>query len=117
MDGKLVSLKIAKGDRDAKDAAPSSLMTDGPAYPWGLSITLDQDVLDKLDMSIDNFKVGATMALIAKVEVTACSSEERQGSDARQSVGLQITHVCIEEGAGKATSAAKAGAALYGKDS
>lgn len=101
---KLVSMKIAKTDRDAK-TEPSSLATDAPAYPWGLSITLDDDALEKLGLSEDDFKVGAAMTLVAKVECTSISSNETRGSDPNKSVGLQITDLAIEDGAAKTKDA------------
>lgn len=110
MPTKLVSMKIQKADRDAKTDTVPSLATDGPAYPWGLSLTLDNDALDKLDLDEDDFKVGATMMLVAKVEVTAISSNETRGSDPNKSVGLQITDLCLEDDAAKTTNAE---AALY----
>ncbi|HLX21628.1 MAG TPA: hypothetical protein VKR23_15895 [Gaiellaceae bacterium] len=109
---KLVSMKIAKGDRDAKLDQPSTFATEGPLYPWGMAISLDDDALEKLGWDIKDFTVGATLTLIAKVEVTSLSSNESQGQDARQNVGLQITDCCLEDGAKKAASAASA---LYDK--
>lgn len=110
MDGKLVSMKLSKKDADAK-MEPSSVAMQGPAYPYGLSLTLDDDALEKLGLTMKDFTVGASMTLIAKVDVTAVSSSEYKGEDARQSISLQITALCLEDGGSKAASVATA---LYG---
>lgn len=107
MAAKLVSMKISKADREAK-TKNGSIATDAPAYPWGLGINLDDDALEKLGLDVADLKVGATMTLIAKVDVTSLSSNESKGSDAHSSVGLQITDLCLEDGATKAASAAGA---------
>lgn len=106
---KLVSVKISKAEA-TKHSEPSTLATEGPRYPWGLSINLDEDTLETLDLDIDDFKVGGTMTLIAKVEVTGVSSSETQSSGANENVSLQITDLCLEDGASKAADAT---AALY----
>ena len=110
MGPKLVNMKLSKAEADAKMGGPSTLATDEPLYPWGLYLNLDNGTLDKLSLDFADLKVGASMTLIAKVEVTSISSNESQGQDANQSAGLQITDLCLEDGAGKATAAA---ATLY----
>ena len=109
MGPKLVNMKLSKADADAK-MEPSSLMTDRPLFPYGLSLSLDDDGLDKLGLTMDDFTVGKSMTLIAQVDVTGCSMNERQGEDASTNISLQITDLCLEDGAGKATAAA---ATLY----
>lgn len=108
----LVSMKLSKKDTDAK-MEPSSLATEKPSYPWGLSLSLDSDVLKKLGLASDDFTAGSSMALIAKVDVTRVSSEEVEGQESRDSVSLQITALCLEDGA---STASKAAGALYGKE-
>lgn len=103
--GKLVSVKIDKATRD-KLKEPSTIATDAPIYPWGLSINLDSDTLEKLEVDADDLKVGATLSLIAKVDVVSLSKNESQGSTPNQSVGLQITEMCLES-AGAAAAAVK----------
>ena len=87
---KLVSMKISKAERE-KMNKPMALVGDaGPAYPWGLSVNLDQDSLEKLDLDANDLKVGKTLTLIATVEVTNLSSNESKDGGSNQSVGLQI---------------------------
>lgn len=112
---KLVSMKLSKKEANAmtgSEAAPSSLATDLPAYPWGLTVNLDTDALGKLGLTADDFTVGARLTLIAEVEVTACSRDEMKDQAPRDRVGLQITDLCLEDSASKAGDVADA---IYGK--
>jgi hypothetical protein len=81
---KLVSMKITKADRDARMEMSAPSEKDAPAYPWGLSLNLDTDVLD-------NYKVGETVTLCVQREVTSLSINETRGSGENKSLGLQIT--------------------------
>lgn len=109
---KLVSMKIKKGDRDAPQ--PSTIATDWPLYPWGLCLTLDDDSLKKLGLDAGDLKVGSSMTLVANVEVSSISINDRMGSDGEsQNVGLQITDLCLEDRGSKAADLADA---LYKKD-
>ena len=95
----LTSLKMRAADR--KNYAPSSLTggeADGPQYPYGLELMLDDDTLAKLE--VDELPtVGTVMTLIARVEVRSISSNEGPDKQRRQSMSLQITDACLEDGA------------------
>lgn len=93
---KLVSMKMSKTDL-AKRAEPSTIATDAPMYPWGLSVNLDDDSLEKLEIDVGDMKVGDYKVLIAKVEVTSLSSNESKGGG-NQSATLQIMEMCLEDG-------------------
>jgi hypothetical protein len=105
---KLVSMKVDRSSAEEKTEA-ASMAVDQPAYPYGLSINLDEDGLEKLGLSADDLKVGDTKMLIAKVEVTSVSSNETKGGGKSESVCLQITDCCLEE----APSGKSAAASLY----
>jgi len=104
----LVSMKIRQADRD-KLMEPKSMATDGPDYPWGLSITLDDDSLEKLGLDLP--EVGTMMTLVANVKVTNVS-ESASPTYKQRSLGLQITEMALEDGK-KGESVAKR---LYGED-
>lgn len=95
MPKKLVNMKISQAARD-KMNQPSSIATDQPAYPWGLSISLDNDSLRKLDLDGGDLTVGSTLSLRAKVEVVSISSNESKGGDSNQNVSLQITDLGLD---------------------
>jgi len=91
----LVSMKMTATERKAM-AAPSLVDgKDAPAYPWGLSLTLDDDALEKLDLETLP-KVGTALTLVARVEVTRTSSDQGSDGQKHQSVSLQITDCCLE---------------------
>lgn len=92
-DMKLVSMKLDKSARDQM-TEPSSLASDGPLYPWGLSVTLDEEALDKLQLDLP--KVGTTVVLVARADVTSVSSNEGQDRKPRRSVSLQITDLAVD---------------------
>lgn len=98
--GDLVNMKRSADDRDAANEAAPSSMIDEPLYPWGLSINLDEDSLEKLDLELP--KVGKKFTLVAAVEVTSVSSNASKGGES-QSVGLQITDMCLEAPGAAAT--------------
>jgi hypothetical protein len=88
----LVSMKIDPKEREKKYA--ESAIVDRPAYPYGLSIHLDDDALEKLGLS-KLPEVGTELALVAVVDVTSVS-ENDSGAGAVRSASLQITSMCLE---------------------
>src|SRR6185369_6092978 len=96
MAGKLVSMKISAAEQK-KMMEPTSMVEDRARYPYGLQLNLDTAALEKLGIADDLPEVGESYVLVAKVDVTGGSS---------QSLSLQITEMCLEDG--DATDAAKA---------
>lgn len=88
----LVSMKLDK--KAMKERATPMSGEDGPVYPWGLAVTLDDESLSALDLS-SLPKVGATLMLLAKVDVTS-SSENKTGDGVRRSLSLQITDLALD---------------------
>ena len=79
------SMKIVK-----KDARGEEVVSESP-YPYGLSLNLENDALDKLEIKTLP-EVGAVMFLQAKVAVTSVSEYKSQDNkEPRRSVSLQIT--------------------------
>ncbi len=105
----LKSMKLSKADQQAA----SEPMKDAPRYPWGLSLHLDEEALDKLgeDTLPD---IGTELMLVARVKVTGVQANESD-SGKRRSVSLQITHMCLEAKGDDNTASAAAIAKLYGK--
>lgn len=80
------SMKLSKTEKQINEVA----MDSRPEYPYGLSISLDNDSLDKLDLkSLPG--VGTEMVLEAKVKVTSASVSEYEGDGERKNMSLQIT--------------------------
>jgi hypothetical protein len=92
----MADMKISK--TEAKEHALGIEM-DTPEYPYGLSISLEQDQLEKLGIT-DMPKVGAKMMVHANAVVKTVSAYDTQnGSDKR--VELQITEMELVPGEGK----------------
>lgn len=91
----LVSMKMTATER--KDQYGPTLANgepEGPVYPYGLSVELRDEALDKVGLKLP--KVGTVLTLIARVEVTNVSSNQGPDKQKRESVSLQITDLCLE---------------------
>jgi len=111
----MVSMKISKAEREKRyKSLETSAVVDAPIYPWGLSLNLDEEALEKL--GIDTLpEVGKPLLLMARVDVTSVSENKHtsEGGESRESrsVGLQITDLCLEPEPDKGSVADR----LYGK--
>lgn len=66
-----------------------------PRYPYGLSLSLCQDELEKLDIDKADIGVGDMLHLHCLAKVTSVSSNETEdGENCR--VELQVTHIAAE---------------------
>ncbi len=96
MMGKFVDM--AKDDAQiAKETMPSLGMSRSEVnrYPYGLSISLDQDDLDKLGMDAD-CAAGDMLHLHALAKVSSVSTNDTE-SGMRCRIELQITHLEVED--------------------
>ena len=97
-DAILVSMKRDKKKKDKKaDNSPMCCPTpcDAPEYPWGLSITLESESLDKLGMD-DLPRVGSTVKIVAETRVESVSSRSTSEDDENRSVQLQIVKLAVK---------------------
>lgn len=98
----MVNMQMSK--KEATEQAKPMSAADAPRYPYGLSITLDDDALSKL--GVDKMpKVGGKMTIEARVTVTACSESDRQGGGKSRRCELQITDLELGGGPAKKGSA------------
>lgn len=77
---------------------------DKPAYPWGLTLNLNDEVLTKLGLT-ELPSVGANMRLEARVRVTSVSQHEREQDDKDRRVSLQITAMALRSDTDRASQA------------
>lgn len=94
MSEKLVSMKLTKSERKEM-ASPAETAYDGPEYPYGLQVNLDDDTIEKLGLAMP--KVGGELTLTACVRVTSVASSEHERGSKNRSVSLQITDMAIEK--------------------
>lgn len=59
-------------------------------YPYGLGLSLDNDILAKLGIK-DLPELGEVMTLVGKVEVVSLSENSSKDNEDHKNVGLQIT--------------------------
>lgn len=93
----LKSMKLPPRDKTTEEKMYPTMCCDdgdGPKYPYGLCINLDELQLDALGLT-DLPKVGATITLQAKAEVSSVSENQTQDGT-RRSVSIQITSLGLE---------------------
>ena len=95
-DAVLVSMKRApvKKSKKSADMCCSDPMG-GNEYPWGLSINLENESLDKLGMD-DLPKVGSTVKVVAEAKVESVSSRSDRDDKNNRTVSLQIVKMAIK---------------------
>ena len=99
----MVDLKLTKADREKLNSlGPQPVRdNDGPEYPYGLSISIDTDLIKKL--GIEAMEVGDTVMVHAMGKVVRKSVTEKGDSDKATSIEIQLQQMSIEteEDAGK----------------
>lgn len=92
-DTKMVSMKIDPKEREAR-YAEASKPSEGPAYPYGLCLHLDDEAMKKLAMK-ELPKVGKQVLVYALADVVSVRESESLVGGNSQSVELQITDLSI----------------------
>lgn len=109
---KLVSTKRTPKEQKKRDSSMKVCGMDDP-YPYNTRLSLDKDVLDKLDVSPKDFKVGQKVTVQAVAVVKSLRMVEGKDYDTNE-VELQIQEIGIEKKADStlkdAVSAAMKGA-------
>jgi hypothetical protein len=108
-------MALVNMQQSAEEAKEANTVTgesdDGPRYPYGLELRLDEEALGKLGITAPP-AVGTTMTITAKVIVTSASQHQTQGGDPEYSSCWQITDMeCGSSAGDKQVSAASQ---LYG---
>lgn len=92
-DTKMVSMKIDPKEREERYKSMEK-PADGPMYPYGLALHLEDEVMEKLKMS-KLPQVGKQVLVYALADVTSVSENESMVGGTRQSVSLQITDLAL----------------------
>lgn len=95
---KLTSIELAKPHvEEVKTAEP---MTNGwyEKFPYGMRITMDTSVLDKLNIDVADYPTGTTVKVIAEATIIRTTDEKSidDSTGAVRSIEMQITEVAIE---------------------
>lgn len=99
---KMVSMKMSAAER--KEQTEAIDKPEGPRYPYGLSISLNEDSLEKLGLELP--EMGEEMMLVATVKVTGVSANDSEYGSSKN-VSLQITECCLEPVKDQASTAKK----------
>jgi len=86
----LKNMKIRRGENVLSDAPEEN------RYPYGLSISLDDDSINKLGINAMP-KVGEVFEMVSKVEVTNVSQNETVDGGVERRIGMQITDMAFLE--------------------
>lgn len=92
----MVSMEMTAEERAENSPIVQGGSYEGPKYPWGLALRLENDSLEKLKVDFDSLEVGESYHLFALAKVTAKSSNERDSGEPCRCVELQITHLGAE---------------------
>lgn len=88
-------MKLTPGEQKEQVGPPSA--AERPKFPFGLSLHLSDETLEKLEMGNELPKVGQEMAIIGVAKVEGVSSEDTAGGKKRSHVRLQVTQLGVEQ--------------------
>ena len=91
----MASLINMENSPEAAKEQVNPSVADGPKYPWGLCITLNDDSLDKLGVKTLP-AAGTEVTIVAKATVTGTSERQTEGEGTKASMDLQITDMQID---------------------
>ena len=91
----LIDMKLSPKDKkeemNERTAGPDAM----PDYPYGLTLNIDQDELDKLGIS--ECEVGDELNISAVGKVTMCRHSAVEGRDPEGSMTIQITQLEVKD--------------------
>lgn len=93
----MIDMKMTPAQKSDYEAVP--MVSDAPEYPYGLSIDLSKESLERLGKSASDFELGEEFEMTVKVKVKGISSSQYEGdSDGHESVDLQICEMEMDDG-------------------
>lgn len=112
-DMKIVSMERTEAEKKAAEKRYTEAAPSGPDYPWGLSINLGKDELEKLGIT-DLPEVGDEFHIYGVACVTRVSQSASEGGEDSKGVELQLTHLGVMHDDDADENFSKAAAKLYG---
>ncbi|PVX84344.1 capsid staple protein [Paraburkholderia unamae] len=109
----MISMKLTpvEAKQESTADAPTTVDADRPAYPYGLTVCLDDESLSKLGVtSLPD--VGTPFTMTARVEVCSASQYQNQSGTDRN-LSLQITDMQLDPEKAQRTDEERA-ASFYG---
>lgn len=94
---KLVSMKLDPAEAKKEAGVPVDATENLPQYPWGLTLNLDKQSLEKLGIKDEEeYEVGTECAITARGVVTGYSVNKRQGGEEYRCLDIQITDLALK---------------------
>ena len=90
----LIDMKLSKADKAEEKKKYSVGQDSMPDYPYGLSLTIDKDELDKLGMT--EYEVGDELNISAVGKVTMVRNSADEKSE-ESSITIQITKLELKD--------------------
>lgn len=91
---KPVDMKLSKKDGDRLNEPTVSGAPEGPRYPWGLTLRLENESLEKLGIK-EMPDAGTECEVMAMAKVVSVEKREVAGGKSRRHMELQITKLAI----------------------
>lgn len=91
----LTSVKLTKSEAKKRNSPMAT--SSAPSYPWGLSLTLEDEALKKLKLATLP-TVGSEIYFVACAKVTRAEQSHSEGGKLSRSVSLQVTELALAKG-------------------
>jgi hypothetical protein len=92
---KLVDLKRTKAEQKERNSSSKLSAPDSDEYPYGLTVSLDHDALDKLGMKTMP-KAGTKLHLHAHAHVKSVEETHHAGGKKRRHMSLELQKMALE---------------------
>ncbi len=89
-------LDMARNPAEVQESTAVMAMPSAPLYDYGLTLRLNHETLEKLDLDLSDVEVGDLLDFRSMAKVTSVSKNDT-GDGEKCSVELQITHMGIPE--------------------
>lgn len=93
----MVDMKRTPKEKQETAEMATPIASNQPDYPYGLSISLCEDELEKLGFVQNELQVGDMVHLNAMASVTSVSSSDNHVNGPSCRVELQLTHIQAED--------------------
>lgn len=90
----LVNMKMDPKEAEEESGLLAAQVDQAPAYPYGLTISLCDESLQKLGITTPP-AVGSAVMITARATITSMSADQLQGGQTEQRLGLQITDMAM----------------------
>jgi hypothetical protein len=94
---KLVDMKLTKADKAAREKEWSSAVEGQEDYPYGLSIHLDSESMEKLGLTDADLDAGQPVSIVATAIISSDNIYQRNGKKTR-AMSLQIQSMGLQQG-------------------